>query len=76
MADTIHSITVERTPEGRPIRLSMHAPLHYSPGGVELSLDDQSPAFQAVSQAWGKSLQQARVESAVCSPVILNYEGC
>ena len=76
MPDTGHSITL-RSVNGRgQIRLSIDPPLNYSSNRIDLTLDEKSPAFQALSQAWGKSLTQPGAEYVVCSPVILNYEGC
>jgi len=75
MADTIQSMTLYVADGGRRVWLSIEPPLDFSAGKIDLTLDEQSPAFQALSQAWSKSLTQT-VAYVVCSPVILNYDPC
>ena len=76
MPDSSHSITLHSVDGRGRIRLSIDPPLNYSSNRIDLTLDEKSPAFQALSQAWGKSFPQTGAAYVVCSPVILNYEGC
>lgn len=76
MADTVHSITLDLSDDGRSMRLSIHAPLRYSSGGLELLLDEKSPAFQALSKVWDKSSTTTGAATVLCAPVILNYSEC
>jgi hypothetical protein len=76
MDDTTRSMTLHVKDGGRRFRLSIEPPLDLAPWGIGVSLDETSSAFQALSQAWGKSLTQTETAYVLCAPIILNWDEC